>query len=453
MNRDGIGLLNPPFPDEIEKVDVEAVSNLLARETRQLSLKEQYHINRDVNGMNILASTEPFELSSIGLKALDKQLETIDGSPHYYRLAEKLKSKMIKEQDFRLKFARAERFDPVKAATRIENYLKILSKNFGDESLKRPIKLSDLDKVERDLLKSGLIQSLPYRDSAGRRIIAALGNFGTCHDTLKNKIKVLIYVIQAVSEDEETQKQGCVFLFWPLDPMCTISRELNYVVQVAPIRFSSFHFMLYDTAQFRKLGAWQLLAMSQESRARTRFNFGSIHQCQQEITAYGISSNFLPITNTGNIKTQNHLRWLAFRQAKETAIEHGIEFNGIDCPSVKDVLTGKGPHVSSNPANVAYRKIMETRFLEHRDALTAERKTMISREIVDDLVRNGGRFLIKEKSWWANSDRDTAREKVSVAFRDMRKTFLLLEKKRNILAKSDDNTSDNGDEKKRKRIH
>lgn len=117
---------------------------------------------------------------------------------------------------------------------------------------------------------------------------------------------------------------------------------------------------------------------------------------------------------------------------------------------MKDVLTGKGPHVSSNPANVAYRKIMETRFLEHRDALTAERKTMISREIVDELLQNGGRFLIKEKSWWANSDRETAREKVSVAFRDMRKTFLLLEKKKSTLTKSGDTSSD-GDEKKRKR--
>ena len=174
---------------------------------------------------------------------------------------------------------------------------------------------------------------------------------------------------------------------------------------------------------------------------------GSIYQCQEAIKEYGIPSNFLPITNTGNIKVQNHHRWLAFRQAKESSIERGIDFNGIECPSVKDVLTGKGPLVSSNPANVAYRKIMETRFLEHRDALTAERKTMISREIVDELIQDGGRFLIKQKSWWTNSDRETAREKVSVAFRDMRKTFLLLEKKKNAAAKSDHRS----DENKRKR--
>ncbi len=91
---------------------------------------------------------------------------------------------------------------------------------------------------------------------------------------------------------------------------------------------------------------------------------------------------------------------------------------------------------------------MEARFLEHRDAHTAERKTMISREIVDELMQKGGRFLIKQKSWWTNSDRETAREKVSVAFRDMRKTFLLLEKKKKVASRA---VSD-GDEKKRKRI-
>ena len=158
---------------------------------------------------------------------------------------------------------------------------------------------------------------------------------------------------------------------------------------------------------------------------------GSIHQCHQEVLAYGISSHFLPVTNTGNIKNQNLLRWFAFRQAKERALEDEVEFYGVDCPSVKDVLTGKGPHVSSNPANVTYRKMLEKRFLEHRDALSAEKKTMISREIVDEIVKKGGRFLIKDRVWWANGDRDVAREKVSVAFRDMRKIFPQPEKKKN----------------------
>ena len=88
--------------------------------------------------------------------------------------------------------------------------------------------------------------------------------------------------------------------------------------------------------------------------------------------------------------------------------------------------------------------------MEHRDALTAERKTVISREIVDKLVQNGGRFLIKGKSWWTICGRETAREKVSVAFRDMRKTCLLLEKRKISVKTSDDNSSDADDDKKRK---
>jgi len=136
-----------PFPTILENVDVEAVSSLLSKEMSQLSLREQYGINKDVKGMNILASTEPSELVSLGLNALDTQLETVDDNRYYYRLAQKLGSKMVQEKEFRLKFARAEQFDPVKAATRIENYLKIVKKNFGDEFLTRTITLSDLDKV------------------------------------------------------------------------------------------------------------------------------------------------------------------------------------------------------------------------------------------------------------------------------------------------------------------
>jgi hypothetical protein len=142
-----LGLMDSSFPNDVEEVDVEAVSNLLEREMSELSLKEQYLINQDVNGVNVLASTEPSELSSIGLEALDKQLGIIDGDRHFYRSAEEMKSKMIKEEEFRLKFARAECFDPVKAAGRMENYLKMVSKYFGDDKLKRPIKLTDLDKV------------------------------------------------------------------------------------------------------------------------------------------------------------------------------------------------------------------------------------------------------------------------------------------------------------------
>lgn len=133
--------------DDIDAVDVDAVSELLRKEMSELSLQEQYIINQDVNGLNTLATTEPPILSSAGLEALDEQLRATDGDYPCYRSAVKLGSKMVKERQFRLKFARADRFDPIKSANRIESYLKILSQHFGDEHLKRPIRLDDLDKV------------------------------------------------------------------------------------------------------------------------------------------------------------------------------------------------------------------------------------------------------------------------------------------------------------------
>ncbi len=142
-----IGGRKSSFPDDIEAVDIDAVSELLRKEMSQLSLQEQYSINQDVNGLNTLATTEPPILSSAGLEALNKELGRTEADYPCYRSAEQLGSKMISERQFRLKFARADRFDPIKSANRIENYLKILCQHFGDEHLKRPIKLDDLDKV------------------------------------------------------------------------------------------------------------------------------------------------------------------------------------------------------------------------------------------------------------------------------------------------------------------
>lgn len=154
---------------------------------------------------------------------------------------------------------------------------------------------------------------------------------------------------------------------------------------------------------------------------------------------YGIPSDYIPITNTGNIKTQNHQKWIAYREAKEHTLRKGIPFDGIDFPSVRDVLAGKGPHVLSHPGNCEFRRIIQSRFEEHRDATVTERKTAITWEVVLEIQRRGGRFLVKDQGWWALADQDTAREKVSVAFRDMRKSSANREK--SLGKKRQDDTS------------
>lgn len=163
VSKDNQSLLDlPKFikVNDLEEVDMKAVDNLLKNEMSQLSYRDRYLINQDVHGMNVLASTEPNELYSIGLEALDKQLlranQIHDGDNDdddqmrqyfYRRLAGILNSPMIKSKDFRSKFARCCCFDPVKAANRIEMYFEIICENFGNEALTRPVRLTDLDKV------------------------------------------------------------------------------------------------------------------------------------------------------------------------------------------------------------------------------------------------------------------------------------------------------------------
>jgi hypothetical protein len=126
--------------------NTQSVDDLLTEEMSRLSLHERYHLDMDVMGKNMLAAIEPPELSSMGLKALDKELELMTDRK-FYDLALTLNSSMVQCHQFYLKFARAEAFDPTKAARRIEKYLEILFDNFGQEGLLRPIQLTDLDKV------------------------------------------------------------------------------------------------------------------------------------------------------------------------------------------------------------------------------------------------------------------------------------------------------------------
>mmetsp|Transcript_23026 Transcript_23026/g.54361 ORF Transcript_23026/g.54361 Transcript_23026/m.54361 type:complete len:973 (+) Transcript_23026:86-3004(+) len=154
---------------------------------------------------------------------------------------------------FRTKLLRAEHFDVEKAAKRTADYLTLLWESFGKEILGRPIQLSDLTTAERQLQRKGYQQLFRFRDQskpkqsnrssgsstnnsqdqsqeqyqqqnrinteAGRRIA---GSFDLCRCTntsepaIENeisKLRVLMYLMQVASDDEETQKQGIVFIF------------------------------------------------------------------------------------------------------------------------------------------------------------------------------------------------------------------------------------------------
>jgi len=97
----------------------------------------------------------------------------------------------VRTEYFRLRFLRVERYDPRKAALRYCRSLNVLHNYYGDVSLTRQLRMSDLTKQEIKFLKDGIIQLLPSRDPLGRNIrflrrdpLLARANSGPDHRVL-----------------------------------------------------------------------------------------------------------------------------------------------------------------------------------------------------------------------------------------------------------------------------
>jgi hypothetical protein len=120
---------------------------------------------------NIIDETEEFV--SERLMAMDRELRNIPQKSAYEE-AERMCRQYATNRKFRLMFLRAVRFDAQQAAVRLVSLMERKLEYFGVAALARPLRLSDLDKDELTVLKSGKVQLLPSRDSAGRAVV---GNF------------------------------------------------------------------------------------------------------------------------------------------------------------------------------------------------------------------------------------------------------------------------------------
>ena len=98
---------------------------------------------------------------------------------------------LVNDEDFRLKFLRAEQFNPQKAAERMVKNLNLLDRYLGTVGLSRPICISDLDTEGLQIMKAGTFQLLPFRDRTGRRIAVRIGPLGL--DFIKNEKSVSLH--------------------------------------------------------------------------------------------------------------------------------------------------------------------------------------------------------------------------------------------------------------------
>eukprot|EP00531_Pseudo-nitzschia_arenysensis_P018551 CAMPEP_0116123638 /NCGR_PEP_ID=MMETSP0329-20121206/4852_1 /TAXON_ID=697910 /ORGANISM="Pseudo-nitzschia arenysensis, Strain B593" /LENGTH=593 /DNA_ID=CAMNT_0003617561 /DNA_START=203 /DNA_END=1984 /DNA_ORIENTATION=+ len=130
----------------------------------------------------------------------------------------------VKSENFQLAFLRCELFDAKKAAMRMTKYLELVSDLYGEEALRRPLRIDDFkSKEEIDVLNAGFQQLLPFRDRSGRRVLFVHGDFTLPSSSLLSRsvlhkgpaMKVLLYLWSVLIEDVEAQRQGLVVIFWP----------------------------------------------------------------------------------------------------------------------------------------------------------------------------------------------------------------------------------------------
>ena len=99
----------------------------------------------------------------------------------------------MNDDNFRLKFLRAEQFRPHQAAERMIRNLDLLSRYMGPQGLKRRITMGDLEENSLTILKLGSIQLLPSRDRSGRRIVIRIGPFGLDFIKHEKAVSILLH--------------------------------------------------------------------------------------------------------------------------------------------------------------------------------------------------------------------------------------------------------------------
>jgi hypothetical protein len=164
-------------------------------------------------------------------------------------------------------------------------------------------------------------------------------------------------------------------------------------------------------------------------RLRCRFHTGTSMELSMSLNKYGIPTDRLPLKYDGSTKTEDHLQWIAVREAREEAFRQGRDFDVIECPMNMDILAGRGQLVRNHPGNVSFRKdFIQARSYQYNAAHTRDEKNDIAADILDDIASMSRRFLKQHPSgYWTELERKVAKEKVMMAFREYRKTQKLEE--------------------------
>jgi len=238
-----------------------------AREFARLPSSEQGNVWNDLSGDEGRRRTfgtdgkeyftkelyEPDDLVSQALKDLDDEIDKLPSDQKgALEKTMQLSKEYVNRISFRLKFLRAEKFDPHLAAIRMALHFEEKLELFGEEKLGREILQSDLSEDDMASLSSGYLQILKKLDFGERKVVfyyKALSNVveHDCYKYRENILRAFWYVMNVISESEDVQKLGVVNVVYNLGGMPRSgidyekSRRLAKLFKAIPVRFCAFY--------------------------------------------------------------------------------------------------------------------------------------------------------------------------------------------------------------------
>ncbi|CAJ1948893.1 unnamed protein product [Cylindrotheca closterium] len=401
--------------DEKKKKEVD---DLLSDAMNELTFEERQRQQEVLHGVDEKIAEEATFIHST-LHELDNHLVRIKrGSA--YEMAERMDAAYVSAWPFRVMFLRSNQYDTRATADQLLRFFEVKKKLFGAEKMVKDITLEDLNEDDRTSLSSGWLQLLG-KDRSNRVVCCQFPGHRTFKD-LRNELRAKFYFMMTLLKNKETQLRGVVHVLYAIEEFKDRTNGMGFVenVQVAlaiPVHNASVHLCSSDVGQYATC-YMAVKVMPAKLRSRLKVHFGSHLECQYRLSTYGIS---MQLHSSGQMMNMDHRKQL-FPQAMPVTSIGSQSSSLITQPSANDVIyTGAG---KSNNAGNQHLRTLVLKYSPAYDAGNNETKRNGINAIIDEIERNGGRFLQyanEEESVWGPVPKEEVRLKIAQMFRNRRR--------------------------------
>ena len=183
---------------------------------------------------------------------------------------------------------------------------------------------------------------------------------------------------------------------------------------------------------------------------RFQSHYGSVQECQSNLSTFGIPSKILPLSVDGEVHCHDHASFLSRLQKMESeqdagaheihhhqvlhnvvanerqrspSTEEGLILGTEEVlnPGPQDIIMGRGKRASRYVGNRKLRDIFEERYAVYEEGSSGSRKAL-ARSVYLHLIQSGARFLnySERDNVWSDLDENSAIAKILHGFRNHR---------------------------------